>query len=445
MHKEYTRIFTTRCPDCLKELRGELLKEGDNVFLYRNCESHGVYKLLLSINGNYYTDLDNFYFNILKKNKPKGKITTVWLHNHNKCNMNCIYCVFYLENPIFNNINNNDITDILKKNKNTKIAITGGEPTLSKDIEFIFKEGKRLKCHTQIATNGLLIADYDFCKKLFESGMQEVRLSTETFHEINTTKLNCNNFINKKLKALENLEKLNIKTVLSPTIFKGINENHIFECIEYARNRSFIAEISINGFTWNGTGTNLSREYTLMPDEIVDIICKKYIIEERKDIFLFTKLTHIILQFFNIRLCMNTQILIFYRKKGEITSLTNFINFKILEKLLTFFEKHLHKMGHIGLAVFIFTSLLSIKVKAVYLLPSIIKMLFANLVYINTHKYPNQLLPVVINTTCSTLTADSDNIKQCMSGVIMNINNEIIYKKTPEIVFFQESSNKNKN
>lgn len=50
------------------------------------------------------------------------------------------------------------------------------------------------------------------------------------------------------------------------------------------------------------------------------------------------------------------------------------------------------------------------------LAPACVKLFWANLFQVEISKHPPKLLPVVLNTSCSTLNADRDIGIRCMSG-----------------------------
>lgn len=432
---EIIRETVTLCPKCLKELKGDIIIENNNVFLYRNCSEHGEYKFLLSKNAKLYADLDSFYFNTIKKGKTGGKITNEWVFANSKCNMNCMYCAVEVQDPLFTEMTLEEIKDVLKEYGKVKLTLTGGEPTLHENLFDFFKLGKEQNIVTQLATNGLLLADLDFCKKLKESGMYEVRLSTESFNFNIAEEVNAGKFVSKKISALDNLKTLNLKTILSPTIIKGINESHLYECMEYARENDFIAEVSVNGFTWAGAGVSMKPENMIMPDEITDLIHEKYFTCDREELFTFNKLMHLVLHLFDIRICMNTQLLIFVRKDSKLYPLTSYINMQTLKKRLKKWEGKKNTNKTFQIVQLFIMLLFSAKLKAYYLVFSLINMFLANIFHVKIFKYPSRLLPVVINTTCSMLDADFETMKHCMSGLIIKKEGIITRSVATELIF----------
>jgi len=423
------------CPSCLKPLSATLVLDNGKVYLERTCPEHGNYRFLLSNNGNEYASLDKFYFNILKNNKIGGKITNEWIFANNVCNMNCTYCAVDVQDPIFDEMTLEELKEILIKYGKVKLTLSGGEPTLHKNIFDFFRLGKEMKVVTQLASNGVLLDNIEFCKKLQDAGLYEIRISTESFQKETAAKVGAEKFLDRKMKALENLKQLNIKTILSPTIFKGINEEHLFECMDYASQNHFIAEISVNGFTWAGAGTSMQAGNMIMPDEISDILFARYFNCSREDLFAFNKLMHLTLHLANIRMCMNTQLLVFVRGNGRLEPLTSYMNIEKLKKKLEQWEKRKDLPKALQILRFIAMGLCITKVKTLKLAYPLVKMFMANIFHIKIFKYPSVLLPVVINTTCSVLDADEETMKHCMSGLIIKKDKQITRSVATELIF----------
>jgi molybdenum cofactor biosynthesis enzyme MoaA len=362
--------------------------------------------------------LDTFYFD-LKGNRPTGRITNIWLFSYPACNMNCSFCSVEIRSPFFETMQPDDFSLIMRDFGHAKLTLSGGEPTMHPHLLDFFREAGEKGIPTQLATNGVLLADEGFCNRLLSADVKEVRLSTESFDENGAEQIGNEHYIGEKLRALRNLERLDIKTSLSPTIFKGVNEEHLIECIEFSRDKPYILEISVNGFSWAGSATSLQKSYMIMPDELMDIIHTRYVRGERADSMAFNKLMLITLHLARIRLCMYTQIIIFYRKNGGLVPLIHFFHAKRLQRALRFWERFAHSSLIVQLLSFILVVLFSVRPKAVKLFPAFLRMLAANLFHVNIHRYPSCFLPVVLNTNCSILSADYDVSKQCMSAVIV--------------------------
>ena len=87
------------------------------------------------------------------------------------------------------------------------VNLFGGEPTVRDDMFEIIALGRKHGVDTQITTNGLRLADEEYCRKLCELEVG-LRLSFDgRRREIYERLRNNGRVFDKKMKALENLKK----------------------------------------------------------------------------------------------------------------------------------------------------------------------------------------------------------------------------------------------
>ncbi len=432
------RKVKTICPFCMKKIDGSLLQKTDCVVLYRDCHEHGPTEIVLSNNPIFYAELDRFYFEVLKKGSSKGRITNYWVVATSQCQMQCDYCQVNVAEHFFENMNRMDFDKIIQLCKGAKLTLSGGEPTLHQDIFYFFRNAARLKRCAQLATNGVRLSDENFCRLLKEANLKEVRISYEMLDTEHEELADFKKWMGKKSVALKYLEKGHFNVSLSPTIFKGINESLLLETLEYAKTRPFVKEISVNGFSWVGGGANRDRAEMIMPDEMVDVICRGFNVQDRESIFTLQKALFIFLQLVNIKLCMYTQIMIFVRRNGKLELFVDYFNMKRMKRALKWWERFSNAPRHVQFITFGLAMAFSMKPKAILLSRAILNMIAANIFAIDFSKYPHDLLPVVLNTNCSVLTADEEVSKQCMSGVIVKINNKLIRSSSTVLLIGRE-------
>lgn len=413
---EVVRTTISLCPHCVSEVEGCVVLKDGNAFLYRECPEHGPGELLLSRHGALYADLDRFYFETLKGESPCGRITNYWVLIKNACQMNCSYCSVEMEAPFFEEMTLQEYRGILPRYKKAKHTLTGGEPTLHPEFFKFVEEAVRNGVTVQLATNGILLADPTYCTRLKNAGVAEIRLSIDSFDKGQAARLGLERFVEAKMAAMRNLEALNYPTSLSPTIFKGINENQLAACCDYARDKPFIRSLSVNGFAWVTTIKKFGPEHIIMPDEMMDLLFERYCSGPREDMYTFQKALHALLHLVDIRLCMNVQIMLFVRRNGLLKSLTEYLAMDRMKKALKWWERYAGKNMLRKRAAFLWVLFRSINLKTLGLLPSLTKLFLVNLFDINIRKYPALFLPVVMNTNCNVYNADKTLGKQCMSG-----------------------------
>lgn len=109
------------------------------------------------------------------------KENRAWVRIASACNNKCIFCLdSEAQNGTFPNEEKilQKITESYKPWMKNRIVISGGEasinPKFAKYIEFAKKTGYD---RIQTVTNGNMFANENFCKKVFEAGLQEVTFS----------------------------------------------------------------------------------------------------------------------------------------------------------------------------------------------------------------------------------------------------------------------------
>lgn len=151
------------------------------------------------------------------------------------CNARCIFCY----NPNFEpewsegELSLRDIAVSLQKGRAEGAwfaDILGGEVTLRKDLPEIARIARKLGYKAvQITTNGLLLSDYDYAKRLVDAGINIFRMSLHSSRpELSDKITGVHGGFKKTVKALENVVKLGaragINHVIIPINYKYLSE-----------------------------------------------------------------------------------------------------------------------------------------------------------------------------------------------------------------------------
>jgi len=409
------RSTVSICPDCMREVPGAVMAGKDGAWLVRTCPDHGEYRFPLSRHGEAYADLDRFFFDVIEGRRAAGRITNYWVFLTNRCQQKCPYCSVNTDSPFHDDMKEEDFRQALREYRGTKLTLSGGEPTMHPQCLDFFREARKMGVATQLATNGLRLADLEFCRQLKEAGVTEVRISMEYWDEGLPDTTGMAHHREQKRKAVENCLRAGIPVILSPTLLKGCNERTLLETLAYAADRPEIKELSVNGFSWNGSGTGLARDLMIMPDEMVDVIHGEYG-GDRESYFTLAKTMFAALHLLNIRLCLNTQVLVFVRRREGMRPVNEFLNMRGMKRGVAAWERFARAPRAVSLAAFCVCMLPALSLRTVPLLWSLALLVFSNLSRIKIHRYPARLLPVVLNTNCSPLNADNDIVPRCMSG-----------------------------
>jgi len=147
-----------------------------------------------------------------------------------KCNQNCIFCDF--KEGYGTKILNSDYNlNLFLESKN--IVLTGGEPTLYKDLPLLIKKLKKINKKVTLITNGIAFSSKNYVKKIENTKIDEIVFSFVEFREKEYNILTNTNDFNKKLKGLKNLASLNkkIKIFINFLIYSG-NQNLVTEYVK---------------------------------------------------------------------------------------------------------------------------------------------------------------------------------------------------------------------
>ncbi len=268
-YNHYPRIVDSLCPECTKLLKAKLLiQEGSNVVMEKTCQEHGFFKEILSNDKDFYLRMEKLRFGdgpgILnpqtqeQKTCPfdcglctQHKSTTMMgvIDLTNKCNLKCPVCYAttdasgYVYGPSFS-----QVREMMFNLFNLKPAYTpclqfsGGEPTLHPQFLDIIREARKIGFgQIQIATNGITLANginnlsgEEFTKKASEAGLNCLYLQFDGVTDEIYLKTRNKPLFEIKKKAIETAHKYGIRTILVPTIVRGINNKQIGDIYKFA-------------------------------------------------------------------------------------------------------------------------------------------------------------------------------------------------------------------
>lgn len=146
------------------------------------------------------------------------------------CNLRCSFCYAketgYAESESIGYNEITEIVDFCDEAKVKYVVFTGGEPTLHPDIIDIVEyiKDKNYEIIPTMTTNGISLANEEFCKKLVEGGLKYIDISLKGSNSKNcyeTVGVDC---IDKQMKAINNLSQLSVELTCSMVL----THNNIF-------------------------------------------------------------------------------------------------------------------------------------------------------------------------------------------------------------------------
>jgi uncharacterized radical SAM superfamily Fe-S cluster-containing enzyme len=272
------------CNSCEKSVPTRTVMRDGEVYLIKSCEQCGETETLISSDAYQYNrkrtldsdyDYRGCFFDCLSCKHPKPA-KTVFLDITNRCNLNCPICIanvpsmgFRFEPPI-------EYFDKIFKhfgtlNPRPSIQLFGGEPTVREDLIEIIKLAHSYRVTVRVVTNGLRLADEDYCRELMATGVR-VLFSYDGANEDFYSQLRGNSkALSLKLKALENIKKYTRqKITIMYVLATGFNDIELHELFQFLHDRSdFISAVDFIPITptWApGKFTQIEARRTTIED-----------------------------------------------------------------------------------------------------------------------------------------------------------------------------------
>ncbi|MBN1865995.1 radical SAM protein [Candidatus Sumerlaeota bacterium] len=189
----------------------------------------------------------------------------VFLDVTNRCNMNCPICLanvqamgFRFDPPMayFEKV----FETLGRMKPRPKIQLFGGEPTVRNDLIDIVKLAKKHGLSARVVTNGIRLADEDYCKRLLATGTQLMFAFDGRDPEIYRKIRNSAASLDKKLAALENVRKhRRSKVTIMCCAGLGVNDDKMDDMIRFCHDgRDYIAALDLIPLveTWGPEGVD---------------------------------------------------------------------------------------------------------------------------------------------------------------------------------------------
>lgn len=255
---------------CGIQVPAVILEEDDKIYMSKKSLSGPEERFLIEKDG-------GFYKCVCQDTKPRCSFKKIVLDITFACNLSCKVCY---RDEHGEDMALDTIKKISKKFKGIVFVLSGGEPTIRKDLPEIIRL-LSIKNSVIIATNGIKLAELEYVRLLKKSGLKGVLFSLNGFDDKVLEEINGRKLLNIKTLALANLKKLRINTILSFLLVRDINEDQILKMISYYReNRDFIKELRIRSMIHVGKYINREKYFL---SEIADLVSKQLHIQ-REDI-----------------------------------------------------------------------------------------------------------------------------------------------------------------
>lgn len=185
-----------------------------------------------------------------------------------RCNLRCLYCMpeeGIQLSPPEHNLTTPEIvylSEVFVKQGVDKIRLTGGEPTVRKDIVSLMQQIGDLRKHGLkelcITTNGISL--HRKLDSMVESGLTAVNLSLDTLDPYQFTLMTRRNGHEAVMKSIQRILEMNklgagIKLKINCVVMRGLNEREITPFVELGRENDlevrFIEYMPFDGNKWS--------------------------------------------------------------------------------------------------------------------------------------------------------------------------------------------------
>lgn len=176
-----------------------------------------------------------------------------------RCNLRCFYCMPEEGIELMEKEHIMSIEEIIAIAKQyidlgvDTIRLTGGEPLVRKNIEFLLRELAKFGVKLKITTNGILLDK--FFPLFQEIGLQQLNISLDTLDKAKAAFITKRDYFERIMLNIKTATDLGFKVKLNIVLIKGVNDAEIVDFIEFTRHQNitvkFIEFMPFKGNQWD--------------------------------------------------------------------------------------------------------------------------------------------------------------------------------------------------
>lgn len=292
------------CPDCNREaleavIRGdasvhdfrdrpgiieaEIVEEAGRILMRKACEKHGPFEDLLSKHPAFFKRMESLAFgkdlicagdeavhNHGANSIRRGRGSYLIVDLTNRCNMFCSPC--YMDANAASYVHELDMQDVtaiferaisFKPQREINVLFSGGEATLSPIFLDAVRHAKSMGFHRlHVTTNGIRFAqEQDFAVQARAAGLHAVYLQFDGVGDDKNRHRGIGNYMEVKLRALDNIAAAGMKSTLQVTVVNGLNNDSLGDIIRFAVDRiENIHGIIFQPVMFSGRDENISPD-----------------------------------------------------------------------------------------------------------------------------------------------------------------------------------------
>ena len=236
-------------------IEAEILEEAGRILMRKACQKHGPFEDVLSNHPVFFRRMENLGFgqdfncagdegvhNHGVNSIRTGRGTYLIVDLTNRCNMFCSPCYMDANAAGYvHELEMQDVTGLFERAKSFKpqreinVLFSGGEATLSPIFLDAIQHAKSVGFHRlHVATNGIRFAqEPDFAVRARAAGLHGVYLQFDGVSGEKNAHRGIGNYMQVKLRALDNIAAAGMKTTLQVTVVNGLNNDGIGDIVQF--------------------------------------------------------------------------------------------------------------------------------------------------------------------------------------------------------------------
>jgi 7,8-dihydro-6-hydroxymethylpterin dimethyltransferase len=223
------------CDVCLKKIPAFTFIKNGRIFIEKNCPQHGKFQ------GDHAWDDPEIYQGLVNIKTLDSKSAQLTIAVTYRCNLNCPVC--------YAKANETSISDMkpadVDKADYPVIFLTGGEPTVHKDLFKIIEKLKGERRKVIMFSNGVKMANIKYVKKLKRTGLDYVIMQFDSVDDAEYEYMRGKKLIEIKKQAIENMQACRLPVYLQCVMLAGRSFDKMEKIFEFARTYPIIKTINI--------------------------------------------------------------------------------------------------------------------------------------------------------------------------------------------------------
>jgi len=267
---EFIKNTTSLSPLTYTPIPAQIYRDGNLVYLVKKDEEGKEYKELIE------RDYEIYRLSAMMVPEKQLPFEHLHLYTTSKCNQNCA-CCYEVSDAVVDEPPLEEFDTFLSNYHGKNVILSGREPTMRQSLFDVIAVANRQNGAT-LQTNGLKLADLEYCRKLKEAGIRKVQFQFFGFSDEIYEKMVGMKALEPKLKGIENCIRLNIPISFSTIIANGVNEQELPKLLKYVLDRrEHIYNWSIRSVA--SVGKHLTKEQLFISD-LLDIVCREFKIDK---------------------------------------------------------------------------------------------------------------------------------------------------------------------